>query len=170
MTLDRRAFLVGAAAVVAVPARAETAALAALPGDVPAPGFTLPDLAGAPHSLADYRGHPLLVSFWAVWCPPCRRELGALAELRKHLAGSEIAVIAINLGDRRDRVVDFLADHPASGLPILLDADRSVAAAWHVPALPIAFAVTASGTLRLGALGEQDWLAPQIDAQLRALR
>jgi peroxiredoxin len=169
MILSRRALLAGAAAV-AMPARAEQPPLAVLPGDVVAPAFTLLDLAGTPHSLADYRGHPLLVSFWAVWCAPCRRELGTVAKLRTHLAGSGVAVVAVNLGDSRDRVVDFLADHPAPGLPILLDADRSVATAWHVPALPVAFAVTGHGVLRLGALGEQDWLAPQVEAQLRALR
>jgi len=170
MTLDRRRLLALAAAAVALPARAETPPLVLLPGAMAAPDFTLPDLAGRPHRLADYRGHPLLVSFWAVWCAPCRRELGALADLRQRLAGSDVAVVAINLGDAHRRVVDFLADHPAPGLPILLDSDHAVATAWHVPALPVAFAVTGDGTLRLGALGERDWLSSAVEAQLRALR
>lgn len=169
MMLDRRHFLALAMAAAAAPAGGETLPLVVLPGDVAAPDFALVDLGGRTHRLTDYRGHPLLVSFWAVWCPPCRRELGALATLRERLAAAGIAVVAVNLGDTRERVAAFLADHPAPGLPVLLDSDKSVAAAWHVHGLPVAYAVTATGTLRLGALGERDWLAPGIEAQLRAL-
>ncbi|HVZ53811.1 MAG TPA: TlpA disulfide reductase family protein [Pseudolabrys sp.] len=170
MTIDRRRLLMLAAtAAFPMASRAEALALVPLPGDVGAPDFTLADLTGRPHRLADYRGHPLLVSFWAVWCPPCRRELAALAVLRRRLEDSGIAVLAVNLGDSRERIAAFLADHPAPDLPVLLDSDKSVGAAWHVAGLPTAYAVSSNGVLRLGALGERDWLAPDIEAQLRAL-
>ena len=52
---------------------------------------------------------------------------------------------------------------------MLLDSDKSVAAAWHVQGLPVAYAVTGAGILRLGALGERDWRDPAIEAQIRAL-
>ena len=169
MMLDRRHFLALSMSAVAAPAVAEALPLVVLPGDVAAPDFALGGLDGQTHRLSDYRGHPLLVSYWAVWCPPCRRELGALAALRRRLAADRIAIVAINLGDTRERIAAFLADHPAPGLPVLLDSDKSVAAAWHVQGLPVAYAVTAAGTLRLGALGERDWLAPGIAAQLRGL-
>lgn len=170
MMMSRRAFLsLAAAAASAYPACAGSAPLVALPGRVAAPDFALADLAGHVHTLKDYRGRPLLLSFWAVWCPPCRRELGALATLRERLAAAGIAVVAVNLGDRLERITAFLADHPAPELPVLLDSDRAAAAAWHVQGLPVAYAVDGAGELRLGALGERDWLAPAIEAQLRAL-
>ena len=171
MTLDRRRLLALAATAATLPgiASAETSPLVVLPGDVAAPDFALADLAGRTHRLSDYRGRPLLVSFWAVWCPPCRRELGALAALRERLAAADIAIVAINLGDARERIAAFLADHPAPGLPVLLDSDKSVAAAWHVQGLPVAYAVTGAGILRLGALGERNWRDPAIEAQIRAL-
>lgn len=172
MMFQRRQLL-SLLAAVALPAAASaemTPALIALPGKIPAPDFALPDLAGKVHRLADYHGKPLLVSFWAVWCPPCRRELAALAELRAKLADGGIAVLAINLGDSAERISAFLSDHPAPNLPILLDRDKSMAAAWHVQGLPVAYAIAPTGTLTLGALGERDWRMPEIERQLRALR
>jgi peroxiredoxin len=170
MTLSRRELLsLLAAALLPTSARTETPPLIALPGNIPAPDFALPDLAGHVHTLADYRGRRLLISFWAVWCPPCRRELAALAELSARLRDAHIEVLAIDLGDSDERITAFLADHPAPNLPILLDRDRSVATAWHVQGLPCAYAVARTGTLKLGALGERDWLAPDIERQLRAL-
>lgn len=165
----RRLLWLLTAACLPTPTSAETLTLVELPGRVEAPDFALRDLSGKLRRMADYRGKPVLVSFWAVWCPPCRRELAALADLRTRLAGAGIEVLAINLGDSTERIAAFLADHPAPHLPVLLDTNRSAAALWHVQALPIAYAVDRAGVLRLGAVGERDWRAPAIEAQLRSL-
>ncbi len=151
-----------------VRASADALPLVELPGRVQAPDFDLPDLAGVTHRLSDYRGRAVLVSFWAVWCAPCRRELPALAVLRAKLEGARIAFLAVNLGDAPERIVAFLADHPAPGLPILLGA-KAIAKAWHVQALPVAYALDGEGILRLGALGERDWNSPDVERQLRSL-
>jgi len=168
--IDRRQLLAMPAAL-ALPAAASAEALAmvSLPGEIVAPDLALPDLAGQVRRLSDHRDRPVLVSFWAVWCPPCRRELGALADLRARIAGTGIEVFAVNLGDIAERIAAFLADHPAPGLPVLLDSEKSAAVAWHVRELPVAFAVDRTGILRLGALGERDWRTPEIERQLRAL-
>jgi len=170
MIVNRRRFVAGLAGA-ALPAAvsAEVLPLVPLPGNVAAPDFALPDISGCTHKLSDYRGRPVLVSFWAVWCSPCRRELGALAMLRDRLADAGIPVVAVNLGDTPERATAFLAEHPAPGLPILLDRDKSVAAAWHVQALPTAYAVSGAGVLCLGALGERDWLSCDIEKQLRGI-
>lgn len=170
MILDRRT-VIGMLTTAILPQSpaANTLPLIALPGEVEAPDFSLPDLAGTLHRIAEYRGRPLLVAFWAVWCPPCRRELAALAELRRRLADTSLAVLSINLGDSAERIASFLADHPAPDLPILLDRDRTTAAPWHVRGLPVAYGVDSGGILRLGAIGERDWRASLIETQLRAL-
>jgi thiol-disulfide isomerase/thioredoxin len=170
MILDRRTVVAALVATI-LPrgASADALPLVQLPGEVEAPDFSLLDLAGTPHRGADYRGQPLLVAFWAVWCPPCRRELAALAELQMRLAETPVKVLSINLGDSAERIASFLADHPAPGLPVLLDPDKAMAAPWHVRGLPTAYAVDGKGILRLGAIGERDWRAPVIETQLRAL-
>jgi thiol-disulfide isomerase/thioredoxin len=168
--IDRRhALTLLAATLLPATARATPLPLTELPGNVEAPDFAFLDLSGTTHRLADYRGRPLVVAFWAVWCAPCRRELPALADLRARLADTRIEILTINLGDRPERVAGFLKDHPAPNLPVLLDHEKLSAAPWHVRGLPVAYALDSGGVLRLGALGERDWRASIIEAQLRAL-
>jgi thiol-disulfide isomerase/thioredoxin len=169
--IDRRrliAAVAGAYISSVLPAAADAPPLVELPGRVPAPDFDLPDLAGVSHRLSDFRGQPVLVSFWAVWCAPCRRELPTLAALKARLRNTDIEILAVNMGDAADRIAAFLASHPAPGLPILLGGS-AIGESWHVKALPTAYAVDAKGILRLGALGALDWTSPDIERQLRAL-
>lgn len=70
------------------------------------PDFSLPDLQGVPHVLADWRGRPLMVNFWATWCEPCRREIPLLKALRRENAANHLEVVGIAL-DHPDSVRKF---------------------------------------------------------------
>lgn len=69
-----------------------------------APSATLPliDLAGYNEVLAKYRGKPLLVTFWATWCEPCRDEFPMIVELAKQYAPQGLAVFGVSLDDDAD--------------------------------------------------------------------
>ena len=58
----------------------------------PAPDFALSDLAGQTVRLADLRGQPLVLNFWATWCPPCRAEMPALQSIALSTTGSPLAL------------------------------------------------------------------------------
>jgi thiol-disulfide isomerase/thioredoxin len=79
---------------------------ATTPGELP-----LIDLEGYNRVLAKYRGKPLLVTFWATWCEPCRDEFPMVVELAKHYAPQGLAVFGVSLDDDADMhlVQRFLA-------------------------------------------------------------
>src|SRR5258708_37945252 len=54
------------------------------------------DAAGNRVHLSDYRGKLVIVSFWASWCGPCRKELPVLAAIQKKGTRDKIAIFAVN--------------------------------------------------------------------------
>ena len=75
------------------------------------PEFSLQDSDGAMRSIAEWNGRPLVINFWATWCPPCRREIPLLNALRKEYASQGFEVIGIAV-DFRDDVIAYMADTP----------------------------------------------------------
>jgi thiol-disulfide isomerase/thioredoxin len=65
------------------------------------PDVTLPDSNGTLHHLAEYRGRPLVLNFWATWCEPCRREIPLLQALHQERGGA-VQIVGV--------AVDFRAD------------------------------------------------------------
>jgi cytochrome c biogenesis protein CcmG/thiol:disulfide interchange protein DsbE len=57
--------------------------------------FTLPDLRGSPVSIKDLRGHPLIVDFWATWCPPCRKQIPELKAIYDRYRSHGLIVIGV---------------------------------------------------------------------------
>lgn len=175
---DRRTFMAGATIAALSPlvfteARAQAPVIATSLEDLAvtpsAPALGLLDLAGKRHETADFKGKAFVVSFWATWCPPCRREMPSLQNLRARLKPDNIEVLAINYGETEDPINRFLKKAGVADLPILLDSDEEASRRWYVGNLPIAYAVDPAGIVRLGKKGEVDWDSAEIDAQLRKL-
>jgi len=81
-----------------------------------APDLALTGLDGRTHRLAEYRGHRVLVNFWASWCGPCLDEMPALDRAAR--AHPDTTVLGIAM-DEPARVRAFLETHPV-GYPVLL--------------------------------------------------
>jgi thiol-disulfide isomerase/thioredoxin len=84
-------------------APAQPAALAELPD------LAITDLDGRALTRADLAGRPVLVEFWATWCPPCRSTLGWLGELkRRH--GDRLEVLAVAVHSEEPEIRRIAAD------------------------------------------------------------
>src|SRR5438309_5085050 len=92
---------VAAARRVAPLIRGEVAAIAVAKEPRRVPALAFQDAAGAPRSLADWRGRIVLLNLWATWCVPCRKEMPALDALQAKLGGPDFEVLAVNI-DTRD--------------------------------------------------------------------
>lgn len=85
-----------------------------------APVISLPDLNGRKHALSDYRGHRVLLNFWASWCGPCLEEMPALNRAQATPLSSYHGAIVVGIAmDDPALARAFLATHPLN-YPILL--------------------------------------------------
>lgn len=133
-----------------------------------APELNLPTLDGGRVNLADLRGRVVLVNFWAVWCPPCRKEMPSMERLSKLLAKRPFTILASNAGETAERIRPFLNDVPLT-FPILLDQDGARMKAWRVFVLPTSFLVDKQGQIRYSLSGHIEWDEPEAVAVIEKL-
>jgi thiol-disulfide isomerase/thioredoxin len=98
-------------------------AFAANASDV-APDLELHDLKGASHKLADYRGKPVVLNFWATWCVPCATEMPLLAEMQKRYQGKVVFIAAsVDFEDVKPSIPAFIKKHHAGDLTVMTGAE-----------------------------------------------
>lgn len=126
--------------------------------------------AGTVRTMADERGHAVLLNVWATWCGPCVAEMPALATLarRGEAAGIVVRPVSIDFG-AGPAVHAFYARAGITGLPILVDAGSSVRTGFGVAAVPVSFLIDAKGMLRARLDAAADWTRPDAIARLQAL-
>ena len=78
--------------------------------DSPAPVFSFRDLEGKTFRLADYRGKPVMIDFWATWCGPCRASLPELSTLQERYRQKGLVVIGLSLDDLDAQTVRRFAE------------------------------------------------------------
>jgi len=114
----------------------------------PAPALTGVLLDGKPVALAAFAGRPVLVHFWATWCPICRAEQGSIDALARD---APVITVAMQSGSREE-VVQHLRKEMLS-FPVLNDPDGVMAAQWGVRAVPASFIVDGAGQIRYVEVG-----------------
>ncbi len=114
----------------------------------PAPALAGELLDGKPVALAAFAGRPVLVHFWATWCPICRAEQGSIDALART---APVITVAMQSGDRA-AVARHLRKE-ALHFPVLNDPDGVLAAQWGVRAVPASFIVDGAGQIRFVEVG-----------------
>jgi thiol-disulfide isomerase/thioredoxin len=109
-----------------------------------APDFTLSTLAGTRVKLSALRGKVVVLDFWATWCGPCRRWMPIVAKLEKELRGRNVRFYAVNERDERAKVQDFLKSTGVL-VPVLLDPDGRVGAAYDASSIPLTVIIGRNG-------------------------
>jgi peroxiredoxin/outer membrane lipoprotein-sorting protein len=111
------------------------------------PDFVLQDLEGKDTALSSFKGKPVLVDFWAVWCEPCREQMPKIQEAQRLFSGKGLIVLAINDGETPEAAGKYIREHGYS-FPVLLDPNRTVADKFSVAGIPSLFLIDGDGHVR----------------------
>lgn len=131
----KRAFVVAIAAGLAWPGPVALPTYAAESAPGAALGRKLDALDGEGTSLAELRGHVVVVNFWASWCAPCRKELRVLESWKDGFEKDGANVLAVSV-DRDRRKAEKFVKEMALDLPFYHDGPEGLAKALDLPALP----------------------------------
>lgn len=112
-----------------------------------APNFRLEDLNGNMVELADLRGHPVVLNFWATWCVFCVSEMPSLQRLADSF-GSQLAVVGVNVG-QSPATANAFAQNEQIGYPLVLDSRGDVTREYQVYAMPSTFILDSEGVIRV---------------------
>jgi len=119
----------------------------------PAPEITLEDVSGNTVSLSSFQGRPVVLVFWASWCPDCRAEVPALKELRA--AHPEVAFVSVSFDRTREAFESYVKDNGMDWTQLFDPTGMKsspVGAAYHIKWIPSMYLIAPDGTISLGTV------------------
>ena len=119
--------------------------------DKQAPDFTLDTTSGTEITLSELRGTPVVLNFWAIYCPTCRAELVRFEAVAEQSNG-DMAVITVNAGESRSKVEQFFGDYKIP-FTVALDGDTRVSQSYNVRYIPTTFFIDSKGIIRYIKVG-----------------
>ncbi len=121
----------------------------------PAPDFTVYDADGKPVKLSDMKGKPVVLNFWASWCPPCKSEMPDFDEICKEFEG-RVEFMMVNLTDGVQETVESARNfiHMMEySFPVYYDTDMDASNTYGIQSIPTTFFIDAEGNLIAYASG-----------------
>jgi thiol-disulfide isomerase/thioredoxin len=128
----------------------------ASPAKTPAPDWELTDLNGKLVKFSDFRGHVLILDFWATWCAPCRIEIPHFVELQKQYGDKGLTVIGVSLDEQGPEVVKKFVKRLGVNYAIVVGNQKVVEAYGGVYAIPTTFVIDRQGRIVSEHMGYDD--------------
>ena len=118
--------------------------------------FTIPTADGKPFKLSAQRGRPVLINFWATWCPPCLEEMPALERLWRAQKDAGFVMLAVTVDANPKLAAPFVERHKFTFF-VGHDPKMDLANTYGVRALPSSFVIDRDGRLAAVAIGPRVW-------------
>lgn len=132
-------------------------------------GFIVKDMNGADVKLSDFRGRPLIVNFWFIDCPPCRKEVPAFVDLVNKYGDRGFTILGLSVQDSPEAMRAFAEEYKVNYPLFVAQGRDDITAAYRATfAYPVSWFIKADGTVFLKHLGTgtPEWFETQVLAIL----
>lgn len=127
--------------------------------------ISLKTMEGKSARLSDFRGKPLILNFWATWCPPCQRELPWLAAIHKKFEGRGLRVAGISMDDFDNPLVREVTSQANVTYPLLFGSLENALELVGTQGIPVTLFIDANGKILHKSVG----IANQEELETHAL-
>jgi peroxiredoxin len=117
-----------------------------------APDFTLQSMDGNFVTLSDFRGRPVMLTFWRINCPACQFQLPFTQELFEKYSSDSLVLLTVNISDRAADIKDYMTGRKAT-YPVLLDTQDEVSQSYGLVGIPTTFFIDAKGFIKAYQIG-----------------
>lgn len=159
-----RTFLV-ALAIIALFA---TSAAAIIQKGQPAPPFKVVTTSGQQVTLANYKGHVLVLDFFATWCPPCRESIPHLLDLNKKYGKQGLQIMGFSLDEGGDKVVKTFMAEKSITYPMAVVSD-DVSTEYGIRSIPTIYIINKKGVIAERYMGYNDEIGRSMEALIKKL-
>jgi thiol-disulfide isomerase/thioredoxin len=120
------------------------------------PEWKLSDLDGKVVKFSDFRGHVLILDFWATWCLPCRLEIPHFVELQKQYGNKGLTVIGVSLDEQGQEIVKKFVKQLGVNYPIVIGNEKVAESYGGIVAVPTTFVIDRQGRVVSRHIGYDD--------------
>lgn len=111
-----------------------------------APNFVIASPNAPQTTLADYHGQPVMLNFWATWCPPCRQEMPEIERAYEAYRDQGLVVLAINVAESPQKVDEFVQAFGMT-MPVVIDAGNVLLERYDSESLPTSVFIDKNGRI-----------------------
>jgi peroxiredoxin len=156
MLLLAVALLVTAPAAFAIPQKGE-----------PAPPFKVTTTSGQPVTLANFKGHVLILDFFASWCQPCKRSIPHITELHRKYGKQGLQILGLSLDEDKDDLNEFIAPFKLN-YPVAL-ANEDLQTDYGLRSLPTLYIINKKGIVVEKFMGLTDEVKKNVETTIKRL-
>lgn len=133
-----------------------------------APNFKVTSLVGQAISQENYRGHVLVLDFFATWCLPCRQSIPHLIEMNRKYGKQGLEILGLSVDEGGERIVKTFADEFRVNYPLALAGDATTAD-FGVRSIPVMYLIDKKGKIAEIYRGYSNEIAHSVELSIKRL-
>jgi len=133
-----------------------------------APGFTLNRLPSGKLSLSEFKGHVVVLNFWATWCPPCVMETPSLEKFASDMKPDGVTVVGVSVDENENQLNQFIQRYHLS-YPVARDPNRSLSHEYGTFKYPETYIIGRDGHVADKIIGATNWTDPRMITFVKSL-